>query len=555
MPPGTIAMQMPVTAGAVQPVDPSAYQPNPQQWSHHNYETLEPVQISSTFQSFPSASAQGLVVPQENNAFVQVDDGSFQAVNEQTTTTFEISSESDNSANYTDNATDSAISRQSNTSPSTKTEETVDTKAPTDLLDQSGHRPRGMNNGNRRKAPPSHLKLNLNNRSSSYSAAPPGSPGGPADMRRAYSAANCYRIQKPRCASGQRSPIKIPLTAQHLALSQAQYGNSLLPQTPLSPYIMSSTAEQFPEVPSSASSEFGKAGWSACLPMTSSMPLDLHPPLSSPPITPHSAAIASLQGPNATYWTPPQSAPATQTAFRTSNTSHPLLTPTFENITEPNLDRRPSLPTNHFMVSNDGLMEIATTTVTDFSNLAPPTSHGNMILQEMVHGTTDTLTNQVATSSSDFLQNMNQVSSSALCNPVPVSSGNMLNMMTSGSVDFASEAAPVSGLVNHLEAMASSLPADGSMMAPIFGNANPFQQAATTMTSSMPNEASLASSYPSPLQQTQSNGAQVAEFIPYKPNGNSNQPTQSQTTQNVSSAFQWSHSTSSDFNSSSRQQQ
>src|ERR1700760_242215 len=169
MPPGTIAMQMPVTAGAVQPVDPSAYQSNPQQWSHHSYDALEPIQISSTFQSFSGASSQSLVVPQENNTFVQVDEGSFQAVNEQAATAFEISSESDNSGNYTDNATDSEISRQSNTSPSTKTEETVDIKASTDLLDQSGRRPRGMNNGNRRKAPPSHLKLNLNNRSSSYS--------------------------------------------------------------------------------------------------------------------------------------------------------------------------------------------------------------------------------------------------------------------------------------------------------------------------------------------------------------------------------------------------
>jgi hypothetical protein len=543
MPPGSIAMQMPVTAGAVQPVDPSAYQPNPQQWPQHTYETLEPVSVPQNFQQYTSAPAQSLIVSQENNAYVQIDNGSFQAVNEQTATAFEISSESGNSANYTDNATDSEISRQSNTPPSTKSEETVDAKAPIDLLDRSGRRPSGMNSGNRRKAPPSHLKLNLNNRSASYSATAPGSPGGPADMRRAYSSANCYRIQKPRCASGQRSPIKIPLTAQHLALSQAQYGNCLLPQTPLSPYIMSSTADRFPEVPSSASSEFGKAGWSSCLPMTSSMPLELHPSLSSPPITPHSAALASMQGPNATYWTPPQSAPATQTAFRTSNTSHPLLTPTFEHMTDPNMDRRPSLPINNFMVSNDGLMDMTATTVSDFTNLTPPTSNGNVMIPEIVSGSTESVADQIPASSSDFLQNLNQVSAGNLCNPIPVSSGNMLNMMTSGSVDFVSEVAPVSGLVNHLEAMASSLPADGSMMAPVFTNGNPFQQS-----SSMSNESALSSNYPSPMQQTQVNGAPVAEFIQYKPNGNTNQATQAQRAQNGGNGFQWNNSTSSDFN-------
>jgi hypothetical protein len=430
------------------------------------YNTMQAISSVAPMDESIFQSANEPAMPQSNH-YLGPNQAFLQPGHEQQVPTFDLANDSDGNASHTDHSTESEVVRaESSTSIAS---EDVEMKPSIQIPDANSRRPGGMNGGNRRKAPPSHLKLSSNNRI--VTCAGPRSPATPAEMRRSSSYAISHRIHKHRDAQlrDQRSP----------AWATTEFLTSHLPLTPASPYLSSSTAEKFPDTA-----------------------MDPSLTLSSPPITPHPLVYMN-GGAASNYFTPPQSAPPTQTTFSASMVNQPLLTPTFPTRFNES-ERRPSLPSNSFVVADDMSLAIPASTMAEILAMTPTTN-------------------------GDIMAEMMAVS----------------NDKMASSITFPSEASP-SGLVSHLEAMAPSFPPEPAMMAQLFNNNNPFQQAPST--SCIPSEASVSSSYPSPT-------TTLPEFIEYKPNAASNQSSQPAPKASTTTALQWSHSTCSDFMAGSSRQQ
>jgi len=247
------------------------------------------------------------------------------------------------------------------------------------LIEDNGRKSRGMNNGNRRKAPPSALTLSSSNRSSSYTAGMPSSPRpqpGSAKARRTCSSTNVHRIQK----LSERFPAALPSPRSDVKPQWANYpmqGKGLQPHLPVSPYLMSSHRDNFPDVPTTASSGFEGNQLSDASLTTGSLYGTY--PLTSPitPFSPipnqaeHSKSAPKYEFVNLTM---PQSAPATQTTFPKHTPFQPS---NFTVIEEPVMERRPSLPLNPYVTQDDGYLQNLTSA--DYSNLVITTSSEDIL--------------------------------------------------------------------------------------------------------------------------------------------------------------------------------
>lgn len=273
----------------------------------------------------------------------------------------------------------------------TTSSELLDEKNPFELVEQNGadsSKPRGMMNGNRRRGAPPALQLGSNR----LGATVPNPMPSPAEMRRTSTSALTHRISKNRTLSGQRSPsIAQVEQMKQWAASRAQGPSHTLhpPPTPLTPYdstyLLSSTGDHFPDLgtPASSVSEgFGSMN-APMPPMSASLPPHFLP-LTSPPITPHTNMLQTHF--NATYFTPPQSAPATKTHFAAMAGENSMMSNSYMN--NDHASRRPSLPFNHF--SDDGMAGNPTVSMAQLSNLNAPVDNA------MMQGLTPTATNGLA---------------------------------------------------------------------------------------------------------------------------------------------------------------
>lgn len=98
------------------------------------------------------------------------------------------------------------------------------------------------------------------------------------------------------------------------------------------------------------------------------------PPLTSPPITPHTTLLRSSHL-NANYFTPPQSAPATKTHFAAMPGDHAMISNNYMN--NDNASRRPSLPFNQF--NDNGIPGNPLVSMAQLSHLNAPSD--SMMMQ------------------------------------------------------------------------------------------------------------------------------------------------------------------------------
>jgi hypothetical protein len=519
------------------PVGPTHALADPQSMYHHETATWGSAALEVQALTAPIAN-QPPGAPFHNLDVLHSNDGP-PAPMEQQNHVFEQSSASvTEESSPATNLTDSNVDSESQAEMSEQSQE--DNKSLLTLLNPNR---RTAMRKTRRKAPPASLSLAVNNRSSSYTASHPNSPGVAMDIRRASSATN-FRIQKSNRygnGNGPRSPIRMPSTAHQFPV------HHLFPQTPLlSPGLVSSSAERFPDYPSSASDEFGLR--------SSTSSYSVHPGfgMNSPPITPFTPIHVSNQ-PNATHWTPPQSAPATQTTFSTA-VGAPLLTPTFETATEPNTERRPSLPANHYLpASHDAMLGLTVPMHQQQPDMVPTTNDGNMMMQHgMISTTSGVIADPVMASNGNFAPDFS-VASDETVTPANVRRSDSMpttDLVTSISNGFdftqmTSNNDQLSTEVNEFELL--TMPNENSVPPQLL---NPFTQPfSMSMATSMPNVTSHgpAMSNEQDHQGLPTSGSSMYHFVPQTLDA-AGQPIQMPEAQGAT-GFRWHHASPRDYES------